>query len=94
MRFDEQDMIRSIAEGPSKSGCIQFQRSSATAIVPRNDYPPDYFSVPETATGFICHDFRRAYAENAPEPPLHASSLDVQDVKLFGTIDSDGPCTM
>jgi hypothetical protein len=140
VRFDEQDTIRSIAEGPSKSRCIQFQtifgdcqqaneiRVDATngwllssrlgdeitrnsnffafaglflpghidrwvgntqlieidqTIVPRNDYPPDYFSVPETATGFIYQAFRWAYAENAPEPPLCASSLDVQDIKLF-----------
>jgi hypothetical protein len=38
------------------------------AVIVKSDYPPDFFSVPDTATGSICQNFRRAYAENTPNP--------------------------
>jgi len=145
-RFDQQDMIRAIVNGPADVRCIQFEtvfgdRSQSgeicvasregwllsirqgdeitrnsnffafagaflpahierwvgsrkvieidEAVVPKSDYPPDFFSVPETATGFICQNFRRAYAENAPQP-VQSGSPNVRDVKLLGTIGTDG----
>jgi hypothetical protein len=59
------------------------------AVVPKSDYPPDFFSVPETATGFICENFRRAYAENTPQP-VPSGSPNVRDVKVLGMIGADG----
>jgi hypothetical protein len=145
-RFDQQDIIRSVADGPGDTGCIQFEtvfgdrwqpgeicvasregwllsirqgdeitRNSNffafagaflpghierwvgsrkvieidQAIVPKSDYPADFFSVPETATGFICENFRRAYAENTPQP-ASGSSPNVRDVQLLGMIGKDG----
>jgi hypothetical protein len=58
-------------------------------IVPKSDYPADFFSVPETATVFICQNFRRAFAENTPQPNQTAS-LNVRDVELLGTIGTNG----
>jgi len=57
--------------------------------VPKSDYPADFFSVPETATGFICQNFRRAFAENTPQP-IQTASLIVRDVELLGTIGTNG----
>ncbi len=62
-------------------------------VVPKNDYPPDFFSVPETSTGFACQDFRRAFAVNTPQPPLQSSSPDVHDIVLSGVIGVDGHVT-
>lgn len=58
-------------------------------IVLKHDYPPDFFSVPQSAS-YLCGDFRRAYAENTPQPPLQSSSTDVHDVNLIGLIGADG----
>lgn len=60
-----------------------------STIVPKNDFPADFFSVPESAS-YLCQDFRRAYAESTPQPPVQSSSLDVHDVNLLGTIGVDG----
>jgi hypothetical protein len=123
VRFDQQDIIRSIVDGPGDVRCIHFEtvfgdRSQSSeiclasregwllsirqgdemtrnsnffafagaflpghierwlgsrkaieideAVIPKSDYPPDFFSVPEMASGFICQNFRRAYAESTP----------------------------
>ncbi|HKW98653.1 MAG TPA: energy transducer TonB [Bryobacteraceae bacterium] len=145
-RFDQQDVIRSIRNGPADTRCVEFesvfgdrmqpgeicvaaregwllsirQGDEVTknanflafagaflpghierweagrkvieieeTVVPKSDYPPDFFSVPETATGFICQNFRRAYAENAPQPEP-GGSPNVRDVRLLGLIGTDG----
>ena len=58
----------------------------------RNNYPPDFFSVPDTATGFICQEFREAYPKNTPQPPPQASA-EVHDITLRGLIGFDGHVT-
>jgi hypothetical protein len=58
----------------------------------RNNYPPDFFSVPETSTGFVCQEFREAYPKNTPQPPPQASA-EVHDVTLRGLIGFDGYVT-
>ena len=68
-----------------KSGCESHWIGSATNVT----YPADFFSVPETATGFVCENFRRAYAENTPQP-AQSGSPDVRDVKVLGMIGTDG----
>lgn len=146
VRFDHEDIIRSITPGPDGQRCIQFDtifgdrqqageicvdaehgwlmtfhvgdqvtRNSKffafqdaffpghverwignqevmaidSSIVAKSDYPPDYFSVPQSAA-FLCQDFRRAYSVNTPQPPLQSSSTDVHDVSLTGMIGVDG----
>ena len=60
-----------------------------TSIQLKNDFPADFFSVPESAA-FLCPDFRRAFAEHTPQPPVQSSSSDVHDVELLGMIGIDG----
>ena len=58
-------------------------------VVPKSDYPPDFFSVPESSTGFICQEMRLPFPVNAPQPP-QGSSISVIDVQLQGLIASTG----
>lgn len=147
VRFDNQDVIRSITEPSPGTRCIQFdtvtgdrqqaneicvdarngwllsvrtgdtitrnsdffgfqgaflphrvERSTGgqkvleidVAIVPKDDYPPDFFQVPEDTKAYLCQDLRRAYAVNTPQPEPRTASLDVIDVKLLGYIDKEG----
>src|SRR3954447_22580239 len=59
------------------------------SVVLKSDYPPDYFVVPESSTGFVCQEWRRAFEVNTPQPPA-GTSMDVIDVKLKGIIHPNG----
>jgi TonB family protein len=146
VRFDNQDVIRSIADSSPDTRCIRFDtvtgdrlQSNAVCVDPRNgwllsvrtgdtltrnsnffpfqgsflpghierwsagrkvieldetvvlksDYPEDYFTVPESSTGFICQQFRRAFEVNTPQPPP-GSSIQITDIRLQGLIDTNG----
>jgi hypothetical protein len=56
----------------------------------KNDYPADYFTVPESSTGFICQEIRMPFAVNTPQPAPGTSSIDVIDVQLQGFITGSG----
>ena len=146
IRFDNQDVIRSIVDDPSGSRCIHFdtaggdslqsnevcvdarygwllsvrigdtltrnsnffpllgaffpghiERWSAgrkvieveESLVLKNDYPEDYFSVPENSAVYICREFRRAFEVNTPQPPA-GPSIQITDIRLQGLIGADG----
>lgn len=55
----------------------------------KDDYPPDFFTVPESSTGFICQEMRLPFAVNTPQPP-QGSSISVVDVQLQGWIATNG----
>ena len=59
-------------------------------VVLKNDYPPDFFTVPENSTGHICQDFRRAFEVSTPQPSPRGASIDVTDIRLAGYIDTNG----
>jgi hypothetical protein len=61
-------------------------------VVLKSDYPPDYFTVPASSTGFVCQEFRRAFEVSTPQPPP-GPSMDVIDVKLKGIINPNGTVT-
>ena len=61
-------------------------------VVLKSDYPPDYFTVPESSTGFVCQEFRRAFEVSTPQPPP-GSSMDVIDIRLKGIINPNGTVT-
>jgi hypothetical protein len=146
IRFDNQDVIRSIRDAAEDARCIQFdtisgdrlqpneacvdprngwllsvrtgdtltrnssffpfqgaffpghiERWSASrkvieieeTLVPKNDFPEDYFTVPEDSTIYICQQFRRAFEVNTPQPPPGAS-IQITDIRLQGLIDANG----
>ncbi len=59
-------------------------------VVLKDDYPVDFFKVPENSTGFMCPELRPPYAVNTPQPPPGTSSIDVIDVQLEGLVTSTG----
>jgi hypothetical protein len=146
IRFDNQDVIRSIADSSPDARCIQFDtvtgdrlQSNEVCVDPRNgwllsvrigdtltrnsnffpfqgsflpghierwsagrkvieleeslvlknDYPEDYFMVPENSAVHICQEFRRAFEVNTPQPPPGAS-IQITDIRLQGLIGTDG----
>jgi hypothetical protein len=60
------------------------------AVVLKSDYPPDFFTVPESSTGFICPHLRPPYAVNTPQPPQQTSSISVINVQLQGYVTTTG----
>jgi hypothetical protein len=146
IRFDNQDVIRSIVDASPGSRCIQFDtisgdrlQSNEVCVDPRNgwllsvrigdtltrnsnffpllgaffpghierwsagrkvieleeslvlknDYPEDYFIVPENSAVHVCQEFRRAFEVNTPQPPP-GSSIQITDIRLQGLIGTDG----
>lgn len=58
----------------------------------KSDYPEDYFTVPDSSTGFICQQFRRAFEVNTPQPPA-GPLIQITDIRLQGLIDTNGRVT-
>jgi len=146
VRFDNQDVIRAIADTSPDARCIQFDTISGDGLqaneacvdprngwllsvrtgdtltrnsnffrfqdayfpghierwsagrkvieveetlVPKSDFPEDFFAVPENSTTYICEQFRRAFEVSTPQPPA-GSSIQITDIRLQGFIDATG----
>ncbi len=56
----------------------------------KDDYPPDFFTLPENANGGSCPDLRAPYPVNTPQPPQQSSSIAVVDIHLQGYVTDAG----
>jgi hypothetical protein len=56
----------------------------------KDDYPPDFFTLPANATGFACPELRPPFPVNTPQPPQQSSSIAVVDVQLEGYVTDTG----
>jgi hypothetical protein len=59
-------------------------------IVPKNDFPQDFFGVPENTNGFLCPDLHAPYPVNTPQAPQGDASIAVIDVQLQGIVLTTG----
>jgi len=56
----------------------------------KNDYPPDFFTLPANANGFACPELLPPFPVNTPQPPQRSSSIAVFDVLLEGYVTNTG----
>jgi len=61
-------------------------------LVLKDEFPDDYFAVPENSAVHICREFRRAFQINTPQPPA-GPSIQITDIRLQGLIGADGRVT-